>query len=140
MRDTVKQPRHWFRPESEKYMTVEMEKPFVWPEDPESWEPWGKKEKSEQMKKSMHDEGVQTPLSQINDARKLRLQAVELLNKRTAQRAKLWEKRRTPQILNHELLPMKNFKSVLNASKSKSKPKPKPVEDTKTAKKTSKGS
>lgn len=27
-------PRKWFRPRSIKKMTVEMEKPFVWPEEP----------------------------------------------------------------------------------------------------------
>lgn len=44
IRMAAKTGRHQFRPESLKYMTVEMERPFVWPEDPESWEPWDKEE------------------------------------------------------------------------------------------------
>jgi large subunit ribosomal protein L23 len=31
-------PRKWYRPRSIKKMTVEMEQPFVWPEEPESFE------------------------------------------------------------------------------------------------------
>ena len=41
VRDAQEQPRHWFRPESKKYMTVEMEQPFVWPALPEDTKPWG---------------------------------------------------------------------------------------------------
>ncbi|KAH8651586.1 hypothetical protein BGZ60DRAFT_388120 [Tricladium varicosporioides] len=35
-------PRRWFRPRSIKKMMVEMEKPFVWPEAPESFAEWDK--------------------------------------------------------------------------------------------------
>jgi hypothetical protein len=31
-------PRKWFRPRSIKKMTVEMEQPFVWPEEPKDFE------------------------------------------------------------------------------------------------------
>ncbi len=31
-------PRRWFRPRAIKRMTVEMERPFVWPEEPEDFE------------------------------------------------------------------------------------------------------
>lgn len=31
-------PRKWYRPRSIKRMLVEMEKPFVWPEEPENFD------------------------------------------------------------------------------------------------------
>jgi large subunit ribosomal protein L23 len=31
-------PRKWYRPRSIKKMLVEMEKPFVWPEEPENYD------------------------------------------------------------------------------------------------------
>ena len=31
-------PRRWFRPRGKKYMTVEMDKPFVWPSPPTDFE------------------------------------------------------------------------------------------------------
>lgn len=126
MRDTVKQPRHWFRPENEKYMTVEMEKPFVWPEDPESWEPWGRKERNDSILQSRAAQGIKTPRDQRIDARTLRLQALELLNKSPEQHVEKWERRRTPQMLNHELLPAKNFASLRLPT-----PKRKPTEASK---------
>ncbi|KAH8731185.1 mitochondrial ribosomal protein subunit L23 [Phaeosphaeriaceae sp. PMI808] len=52
IRDTAAQPRHFFRPESKKYMTVEMELPFVWPEQPDLT-PWGKKERDDDIKSSV---------------------------------------------------------------------------------------
>ncbi|KAJ5020291.1 hypothetical protein J3E73DRAFT_395636 [Bipolaris maydis] len=67
VRDTREQPRHWFRPESQKYMTVEMEQPFVWPEIPDL-EPWGQREKQNNNDKR-------------EAARKLREQAKKLLYK-----------------------------------------------------------
>ncbi|KAK7193471.1 hypothetical protein DPSP01_000033 [Paraphaeosphaeria sporulosa] len=114
VRDTIKQPRHWFRPENEKYMTVEMEKPFVWPEDPESWQPWGRKERDASILQNRAAQGLKSPHDLRVDARKLRLQALELLNKGPEQSVKKWEKRRTPQMLHNELLPSENFSSLWN--------------------------
>ncbi|KAK7707257.1 mitochondrial 54S ribosomal protein YmL41 [Botryosphaeria dothidea] len=34
--------RRWYRGPSIKKMTVEMDRPFVWPEDPEDWTPYGR--------------------------------------------------------------------------------------------------
>ncbi|KAF1835517.1 hypothetical protein BDW02DRAFT_567987 [Decorospora gaudefroyi] len=48
VRDTQKQARHWFRPESEKYMTVEMEQPFVWPEVP-NLDPWSPEQRQREV-------------------------------------------------------------------------------------------
>jgi large subunit ribosomal protein L23 len=112
VRDTVAQPRHWFRPESEKYMTVEMEKPFVWPEAPESWEPWGRKERDASVLSSRAFQGVQSPRDQRVDARTLRHQALSLLNTEPDAAVKKWEKRRTPQMLSHEQLPSSNFANL----------------------------
>lgn len=33
-------PRRWYRGPAIKKMTVEMERPFVWPEEPEDWSPY----------------------------------------------------------------------------------------------------
>ncbi|KAI9709566.1 MAG: hypothetical protein M1820_003326 [Bogoriella megaspora] len=33
----------WFRPRATKRITVEMDKPFVWPDEPEDFTPWSKK-------------------------------------------------------------------------------------------------
>ncbi|KAL1607780.1 mitochondrial 54S ribosomal protein YmL41 [Paraconiothyrium brasiliense] len=141
VRDTVKQPRHWFRPENEKYMTVEMEKPFVWPENPESWEPWGRKEKESAIINSRAYQGVKSPRDQRMDANTLRHQALNLLRKEPVPQAKAkkdvkekatentarksatpkkldedvlrrWEEQRTPQILGSELLDSKNWASL----------------------------
>ncbi|KAH0545535.1 hypothetical protein FGG08_000366 [Glutinoglossum americanum] len=35
-------PRRWFRPRAIKKMTVEMDKPFVWPEEPTDYSAWDK--------------------------------------------------------------------------------------------------
>ncbi|KAN0096834.1 hypothetical protein V8E51_015639 [Hyaloscypha variabilis] len=35
-------PRKWFRPKSIKKMMVEMERPFVWPEEPKEFDMWDK--------------------------------------------------------------------------------------------------
>jgi large subunit ribosomal protein L23 len=35
---TAPMQNKWFRPKAIKHMTVEMDKPFVWPEDPENWD------------------------------------------------------------------------------------------------------
>lgn len=35
--------RRWFRPKARKLMTVEMERPFVWPDEPEDFKAWDQK-------------------------------------------------------------------------------------------------
>jgi len=34
--------KRWFRPRAIKKMVVELESPFVWPEEPSDFEPWSK--------------------------------------------------------------------------------------------------
>lgn len=125
VRDTREQPRHWFRPDSKKYMTVEMEKPFVWPADPKSWEPWGKEEKEEQVKSMLRSlTHGQMMKDKRNEAAHLRKQAKEMLGwaeKKAMEEAEeggekreeaaeasperkkslleIWEEKRTPQML-----------------------------------------
>ncbi|KAF2120624.1 hypothetical protein BDV96DRAFT_641288 [Lophiotrema nucula] len=51
VRDHQSAPRQMFREESTKYMTIEMEEPFVWPEEPtqeELDEEWGQSERKRQ--------------------------------------------------------------------------------------------
>jgi large subunit ribosomal protein L23 len=33
-------PRRWHRPRAHKHMTVQLVRPFVWPEEPESYKEW----------------------------------------------------------------------------------------------------
>ncbi|RAR11321.1 mitochondrial ribosomal protein subunit l23 [Stemphylium lycopersici] len=83
VRDTREQPRHWFRAESKKYMTVEMEQPFVWPEVPDL-EPWGQKEKQEEVAEATRVNGGVDSNDARNAARKLREQVRKLLYKDVA--------------------------------------------------------
>jgi large subunit ribosomal protein L23 len=80
VRDTRERPRHWFRDESKKYMTVEMEQPFVWPEVPDLT-PWGKEERQREIENSLAADGVLDAKQQRNAASELRKQ-VEMLFKR----------------------------------------------------------
>ncbi|CAO2650384.1 Nn.00g016760.m01.CDS01 [Neocucurbitaria sp. VM-36] len=80
VRDTREQPRHWFRPESKKYMTVEMEQPFVWPEVPDL-EPWGQKERRKETQEAAKTNGALGPDDARDAARKLRDQARMLLHR-----------------------------------------------------------
>lgn len=114
VRETQEQPGHHFRPEAQKYMTVEMEKPFVWPEDPESWEPWGKEEKEREIQRGMKSQGARTPemIREAQDA--LRRQARDLLKRgreskqaigsETVKTQKRWEKKRSDTMLGKESL------------------------------------
>ncbi|KAH7385605.1 mitochondrial ribosomal protein subunit L23 [Pyrenochaeta sp. MPI-SDFR-AT-0127] len=80
VRDTREQPRHWFRPESKKYMTVEMEQPFVWPEVPDL-EPWGQKERRQETKDAARANGAMRAHEARDAASKLREQVKMLLHK-----------------------------------------------------------
>lgn len=64
-------------------MTIEMDKPFVWPKEPEDWQPWGKKEK-----KQSQNDAVEATAGKGNEARlkevaSLRSQARALLDRRS---------------------------------------------------------
>lgn len=80
VRDTRERLRHWFRPESKKYMTVEMEQPFVWPEIPDL-EPWGQKEKMKNVEDAVANSTEHDPMKQRDTARRLREQVERLFKK-----------------------------------------------------------
>jgi large subunit ribosomal protein L23 len=80
VRDIREQPRHWFRGESKKYMTVEMEQPFVWPEIPDL-EAWGKTERQKEEQQAIAANSGEDAGEQRNAARELRKQ-VEMLFKK----------------------------------------------------------
>lgn len=82
IRDTVAQPRHWFRPDSKKYMTVEMEQPFVWPEVPQSLDPWGVSERKDDLRKAAEANGIVSVEQKKEHAKKLREQVKALLMKK----------------------------------------------------------
>ncbi|KAG9186829.1 hypothetical protein G6011_09937 [Alternaria panax] len=83
VRDTREQQRHWFREESKKYMTVELEQPFVWPEVPDL-EPWGQKEKREEIKQATSENGAGDMANARDAARTLREQVKKLLDKKVS--------------------------------------------------------
>ncbi|KAF2189738.1 hypothetical protein K469DRAFT_562794 [Zopfia rhizophila CBS 207.26] len=53
---SVYQRRHW-RPQAKKYMTIEMDRPFVWPAEPENFEAWGKTLMEEQLERQEDKNG-----------------------------------------------------------------------------------
>ena len=53
----------WHRPRAQKFMTVELERAFVWPAEPEDWSAWNK----EQMEASME---MSERLSEKNGSRR----------------------------------------------------------------------
>ncbi|KAF2267034.1 hypothetical protein CC78DRAFT_577566 [Lojkania enalia] len=79
VRDSQVAPRQFFREESKKYMTVEMNQPFVWPTDPKSWEPWGKEEKEKREEEAANQVG-RTTEAQRKAAKALREQAMGVLS------------------------------------------------------------
>lgn len=83
VRDTREQPRHWFREDSKKYMTVELEQPFVWPEVPDL-EPWGQRERREEIKQAASQNGAGDMAESREAARTLREQVKKLLDKKVS--------------------------------------------------------
>jgi large subunit ribosomal protein L23 len=94
VRDTREQPRHWFRADSKKYMTVEMEQPFVWPEIPEDLTPWGKQERHKEMEDAVAINGGSDKNQQRSAARELRQQVVKLFRKKDTTRDPVIERKK----------------------------------------------
>ncbi|KAF2631905.1 mitochondrial ribosomal protein subunit L23 [Macroventuria anomochaeta] len=82
IRDTTQQPRHWFRPDSKKYMTVEMEQPFVWPALPEDIKAWGIGQQKSEIDQAAEANGIVTMEQKRQKAKSLREQVKALLMKR----------------------------------------------------------
>ncbi|KAH9870557.1 hypothetical protein IAQ61_006033 [Plenodomus lingam] len=98
VRDTRDEQQTWFRPESKKYMTVELEHPFVWPETPDLT-PWGPKDRKREIEDSARNAGVLEGRGIRERARTLREQARELLGTELKERdpgvtGRLWKKKR----------------------------------------------
>jgi large subunit ribosomal protein L23 len=88
VRDAEDTPRHFFREESKKYMTVEMETPFVWPKEPESYEEWGQTEARQQAKDMRKDNGTPNKADRLRGYNVLRDQAKNLLGLEEIKKAK----------------------------------------------------
>ncbi|KAL5116759.1 mitochondrial 54S ribosomal protein YmL41 [Pleosporales sp. CAS-2024a] len=103
VRDTPDKPRNWFRPESKKYMTVEMEQPFVWPKVPDL-EPWGKEIRKQELETSAAAaSAASNNKDQRDSAKKLRMQAMALLERRiTSQDAAIRLKKREGVALSRD--------------------------------------
>ncbi|KAF3000324.1 hypothetical protein E8E13_009285 [Curvularia kusanoi] len=82
IRDSTAAPRQWFRPESKKYMTVEMEQPFVWPELPEDTEPWGVGKVKSELDQVIGANDIVTMEQKRQKAKSLREQVKALLTKK----------------------------------------------------------
>ncbi|KAF2833241.1 mitochondrial ribosomal protein subunit L23 [Ophiobolus disseminans] len=111
VRDTREQPRHWFRPESKKYMTVEMEQPFVWPEIPDL-EPWGKEERKKETDDAVSEAGVSDANGQRVAARKLREQVEQLFKKEEALADKVIERKKAGGVELSEEEQKKDLKRI----------------------------
>jgi large subunit ribosomal protein L23 len=74
-------------------MTIEMDKPFVWPANPDSFEAWGKEERKRNTKEGI-DMAVEGEDKKKNAMRVLREQAKEILKGR-----EMWERTRTGSVL-----------------------------------------
>ena len=76
----------WHRPRSKKFMTVELERPFVWPAEPEDYSGWNKDqyEASRKMQEKMSEETGPRKDMLINEERRksMRQQAKALLEGR----------------------------------------------------------
>lgn len=103
IRDTTAQPRHWFRPDSKKYMTVEMEEPFVWPALPEDTKPWGIGNAKSEMEMAAEANGITTMEQKRQKAKSLREQVKALLTKKEPLLDRnIWQKRQEGKELTSE--------------------------------------
>ncbi|KAK3638636.1 mitochondrial 54S ribosomal protein YmL41 [Elasticomyces elasticus] len=81
------QYKRWHRPRATKRMTVELERPFVWPAEPEDFKPWNKEENkmADQEQSAMQERlgGTKDALTIPTERRvKMREQAKALLEGR----------------------------------------------------------
>lgn len=68
--------RRWHRPKATKFMTVELQRPFVWPEEPEDYQEWNQKEvegSSEEQEKANEEQmpsaGTKAPEERMESMR-----------------------------------------------------------------------
>ncbi|KAF2238971.1 hypothetical protein EV356DRAFT_225183 [Viridothelium virens] len=75
--------RKWYRPRATKRMTVQMDKPFVWPEEPTDFEPWSKETfdaAHEEQRKAREQSRPMADLKDSTDRKTLAEQAEQLLS------------------------------------------------------------
>ena len=78
VRDVRERPRSWFRAPSEKYMTVKMEQPFVWPEIPDL-EAWGQRQRKAEIHTAMDMSRTPASPEARDAARRMREQVAEFV-------------------------------------------------------------
>ena len=93
IRDSENARRTWYREEQQKFMVIEMDRPFVWPAEPENFEPWGVEEKKKSTEEQMRAK-IDTDEKIAESAQRLRAQAMGLLKK-----PKTWEDARQPETI-----------------------------------------
>ncbi|KAK3078226.1 hypothetical protein LTS18_008110, partial [Coniosporium uncinatum] len=74
--------RRWHRPRSRKFMTIEMERPFIWPEEPENFDLWDKETYQAANSDREEGEGSHAPdaiFRRPRDSRSIAAQAKALL-------------------------------------------------------------
>lgn len=105
VRDLQSQPNHWFREDSKKYMTVEMEQPFVWPELPADGAPWGIGRMKSEVDSVAEANGIVTMKQKREKAQSLREHVKALLTKKDSTMDKaIAQKRREGKELTSEEL------------------------------------
>lgn len=90
------------RPEPEKYMTAELVEPFVWPETPKDFEPWGKEDMENLKENRERGFNMADPLvkERKEDIEAVRRQARELvLGGEKGRGLEAWEKKRQEKII-----------------------------------------
>lgn len=83
--------RRWHRPASKKYMTIRMEKPFVWPEEPLDYKPWDRESYEAANDQRREEEEAMTPKGnsmEPSDAKWLKEKAAKLRNERKEKAAR----------------------------------------------------
>jgi large subunit ribosomal protein L23 len=100
VRDHTSAPRSFFRPDAKKYMTIEMDKPFVWPAEPESWDKWMEKGREEPAKAGSRQRAEEKlEVQEMEEKRvlieSLRKHARSVLGEAQREGSGAWEKGRT---------------------------------------------
>ncbi|EME40475.1 hypothetical protein DOTSEDRAFT_157204 [Dothistroma septosporum NZE10] len=92
-RDIRPAMRRWHRPRSQKFMTVELARPFVWPEEPSDLKEWNRDEveKSDKEQEEFGKKLGSTRDTEVNEERRVRMreQARELLEGKSRWRSGL---------------------------------------------------
>lgn len=88
----------YWRPDADKFMTVQMDKPFVWPEEPKNTAPWEPAE---------YKATIELQANEMGKSMEARRKEIEVLEEEarelvTSAGIEGWEKRRTPKYISGE--------------------------------------